>query len=359
MSPDLAIAVIRDTLERETTSRTVRRSVRRNRMIVSNDTSGPAPTDDAQPACVVCCWILIKTPASGRQILLKEAKGLVLAHLANGTRMDFPSQLPSGAVTSQMTSIAQAHVNGTGMQENAESAMNFAPGPRAKAVDGLHAKLDEAWRAGAWDAACGTRHGFAIGLDDMIAAVGRGGAGGRRSRLAPAHAQHLHAEGLSSGSGEPAGEADAAVPRPDAGLSGRCRPGAGLARISGLDHDVVSPVQVGRWIAPNLASGEPSAAAGARSALLGLVLPLEGPLALLGAGRGRPTGRSRPPSSPGSTSGAAAQAGRGASRGRGMGERCHPSVTATWERGPSDRLQQICFRKPLASNPPEIESPVI
>jgi hypothetical protein len=175
MTAELARALIRYAVETDLEKKSAKRSVRKMRLILGNDCSGSVAASDGWPDCFVTFWMLIKKPRGGKEIILREAKGVVLAHILGGGYGNI------GGSTVQ--TIANVQTTATSMMSASDTASMLSGGARKKKVTSIYNQLDEAWRAGVWDSAVNTRQEFSIGLDYMIVGGAAALMGTRRIRM--------------------------------------------------------------------------------------------------------------------------------------------------------------------------------
>lgn len=161
MTPDLVKALIRYCIEDLLGTSAARRASKRMQVLLSNDSSGPLPAQGGWPPCFVTYWILVKAPKSPAAIVLREVRGVVLAHATGGSYGNLPIPLIGKIASIQTTASTFA---GAG---NVVSAAT--PGGRAQMVGGIVGQLNEAWASGTWASACESRQAFSLGMDHMLA----------------------------------------------------------------------------------------------------------------------------------------------------------------------------------------------
>lgn len=113
-------------------------SLSHKKVIISNDHYGEGPC--------TCFWAFINKPKSANDILLKETKGIILAHVTG------PISAQGGTVVSGATDI-YGQFDTIGSNSNSTAILS---------------QLNEAWKAGVWSSVKGTKHEFAIGLSDYL-----------------------------------------------------------------------------------------------------------------------------------------------------------------------------------------------
>ena len=109
-------------------------SLGRKKVLISNDQYDEGPC--------TCFWAFINRPKSANDILLREAKGIVMAHL-------------TGPISAQGGTIVSSAVEQYGQCDTLSSNSS---------VSGVSSQLGEAWKAGVWSSVKGTKQEFSIGL---------------------------------------------------------------------------------------------------------------------------------------------------------------------------------------------------
>lgn len=116
--------------------------VKKKKVIFGNDCYRESP--------FAAWWILINKPATANRVLLRELKGVILAHVN-----------PVGHITGAIGGpIASAH-SAVGTASDVSTVGSMLDGSLA---DATYSRWADAWKAGTWSAAKGTRQEFAIGL---------------------------------------------------------------------------------------------------------------------------------------------------------------------------------------------------
>jgi len=110
-------------------------SLSHKKVIISNDQYDEGPC--------TCFWAMINKPKSANDILLREAGGIIMAHI-------------TGPLAAQGGSVVSSAVDMYGQCDTLASNSS---------ASGITAQFDEAWRAGVWSSVKGTKNEFAIGMD--------------------------------------------------------------------------------------------------------------------------------------------------------------------------------------------------
>lgn len=115
--------------------------LRNKRVLISNDQYDENPC--------TCFWALINRPKTANDIILQEAKGVLMAHFGGSV---------AGAMGTSVSSAYEAY----GTIGDAAKAGSMASG-------GLAGEINDRWsaayKAGVWSSAKGTAQEFSIGLD--------------------------------------------------------------------------------------------------------------------------------------------------------------------------------------------------
>ncbi len=107
-----------------------------------------------------CWWIMINKPKTANDIILQEAKGILMAHLTGPL---------AGACGGVVKSVHSVHSTcGNINKAGGMARMAVSKDARSKYAGGIANKLDEAWQAGVWSSVVGTKNEFAIALGHMI-----------------------------------------------------------------------------------------------------------------------------------------------------------------------------------------------
>ena len=134
------------------------------KVIVSADNAGPVANGNGQEDWV-CFWIMLNKPTTGNDIIIREGKKVVMAHLKMG--MNSTGVGGGGStIVSQVKEIQGQAKKGAKVMNMVKGAVN---GDYANEVAmGIYDKLNEGWRAGVWDTVMGTRQEFSFGVQEAL-----------------------------------------------------------------------------------------------------------------------------------------------------------------------------------------------
>lgn len=140
-----------------------RKELTKKRVLMGNDNAGPVPASDGHDECYVGFWCLLNKPTTSKDVIIREAKGVVLAHLGAQA---------GGAMGRAGGAVAQINEVRSGLSGGGDAAKIGAAAVskdvRAQIANGIYNQLNEAWRAGIWDCVAGTRNEFAFALDEAM-----------------------------------------------------------------------------------------------------------------------------------------------------------------------------------------------
>lgn len=140
-------------------------AINKKKVILSNDNGGFVPASDGWDDSFVCFWVIINKPTTTRDIIIKEAKGVVMAHLGGA----FGSMASAGQFGSTVQQINQVKTNvGNAKKAGGMAVSTFSSEARSTVSSGIYNQLNSAWRAGMWEGALGTRSEFAFALGEGL-----------------------------------------------------------------------------------------------------------------------------------------------------------------------------------------------
>lgn len=177
MTPELAAGLIRYIVAREYVREAKRdnlkitrlltgqtmRNMSRKRVILSNHCSGAVANGQGGQDWV-CFWVMINKPATTKDIIIKEAKNVALAHIQGG----MGGGLSAAGAGSAVLQINQAYGQARSAQTAAGLARAATSSENSKMVDDIYGQLDQAWRAGVWSTVKGTNNEFSFALQEGL-----------------------------------------------------------------------------------------------------------------------------------------------------------------------------------------------
>lgn len=121
----------------------------KKRILISNDFYSEDP--------FTCWWVFLDKPTTSNDIIIKEVKGILMAHAIGPLANAMGGQVRSiHEAYSQLSDVHKAI--GVGKQLVSPNAL----------ANSTYNELNDAWKAGVWSAAKGTRQEFSLGLDQML-----------------------------------------------------------------------------------------------------------------------------------------------------------------------------------------------
>lgn len=115
--------------------------VKNKKVLIANDVYADSPCS--------CWWIIINKPVSPRDIMLKEVRGVLLAHL--GAQVAIVDNLKTGPFKALADDTSRRSI--------------FSKKGRHNIANGMFNQLDQAVRSGAYAVAKHTAQEFSLGLD--------------------------------------------------------------------------------------------------------------------------------------------------------------------------------------------------
>ena len=141
------------------------RNLTHKKVLLSNDNAGVVPEADGRSDAWVCFWILLNKPTTSKDIIIREGKNVVLAHVS-GLQGSMTSGGQIGQIVQQYNEVSGAISDLKGTAEIGATVASERV--RSKVASGIYSQLNEAWRAGVWDTVIGTRQEFSFGLGEAL-----------------------------------------------------------------------------------------------------------------------------------------------------------------------------------------------